>query len=75
MSELLSLSNTEIENYLEKLSSGELLKESEIKSLCQKYMEILQNQPNIKKLSSPITVILKKTKPRFAEISMDNFMT
>lgn len=76
MSELLSLSNFEVESYLERLSSGDLLKETEIKCLCQKYIEILQNQPNIKKLSSPITVILKiYLKLRFVEISMDNFMT
>jgi hypothetical protein len=48
---------------MDTLAKGEILKEVEIKQLCAKYIEILQSQPNTKRLSSPITVYSMSLSP------------
>lgn len=45
-----------IDLWLSTLSKGQLIKDSEVRQLCAKFIEILQTQPNTKKLSAPITI-------------------
>jgi hypothetical protein len=52
-----------VESWMDTLAKGEILKEVEIKQLCAKYIEILQSQPNTKRLSSPITVYSMSLSP------------
>jgi len=48
--------SNEIEGYLEKLKKCELIKESEVKSLCSKAKEILLSEENVQRISGPITI-------------------
>ena len=41
---------------LSQLKKGELIKENEIKIICDKAIEILQEEPNLIHLEAPITV-------------------
>ena len=46
----------EIDSYLEKLRKCELIKESEVRSLCNKAKEILLEEDNVQKIAAPITI-------------------
>lgn len=41
---------------IEKLTNCEIIKESEVKNLCNKYKEILSEQKNVQHISSPVTI-------------------
>ena len=47
----------DIDNYLEKCYKGDLLEELVIKLICLKLKEIFINEPNIKNIPAPITVV------------------
>ena len=47
---------SDADKYLEKLFKGELITENEVKDLSEKLIEILDKEPNIQKIDSPITV-------------------
>ena len=46
----------DIDHLLTTLFSGNLITEAEVKELCEKVIEILDKEPNIQKVSSPITI-------------------
>ncbi len=46
----------DIDEQIERLRRCELLKESEIKSLCDKAREILIDESNIQRVNAPVTV-------------------
>lgn len=48
--------SAEIDSYLEKLNKCELIKESEVRSLCNKAKEILLEEDNVIKIGAPITI-------------------
>ena len=47
----------DIDNYLERSYNGELLEELVIKLICLKLKEIFINEPNVKYLKAPVTVV------------------
>nr|BAN37881.1 serine/threonine-protein phosphatase, putative [Entamoeba histolytica] len=47
---------SEVDHYLETLFAGKLITEAEVKDLCEKVIEILDKEPNIQKLQSPVTI-------------------
>ena len=47
---------SEIDRYIEQLKRGEYIKESEVKSLCNKAKEVLIAEPNIVSVDLPITI-------------------
>lgn len=49
-------SKNEVENYIQKLYNYNLLTEKEVNSLCEKAIEVLKEEPNIAKVSSPVTI-------------------
>lgn len=51
----------QIDKQIETLYQGHFIKEKEVKELCQKAMEQLIDQENIKKIKTPVTVLLLKT--------------
>jgi len=46
----------EIDKYIEKLRNCEVIKESEVKSICNKVKEILKEEPNVYKIDAPVTI-------------------
>ena len=52
-----SLKLDDIDEILERLFKREHLSERTIKLLCQKAVEILSNEPNVKPVSAPVTVV------------------
>lgn len=48
--------SSEIDQYIETLRKCELIKESEVKSLCLKAREILIEEANIQRVDTPVTV-------------------
>lgn len=73
---------TDIDRQIEILQRCELIKEEEVKVLCEKAKEILSSESNVQRLSPPITVCsmlfswrtLFKYDLRFVGIFMDSFM-
>ena len=47
---------TELDNWIEQLKNCRLLKESQVKLLCEKAKEILSKEENVIYLNAPITV-------------------
>lgn len=47
----------DIDSYLERSYNGELLEELVIKLICLKLKEIFINEPNVKYLKAPVTVV------------------
>jgi hypothetical protein len=47
----------DIDIYLEKAYKGELLDELAIKLLCLKLKEIFMDEPNVKHIASPVTLV------------------
>lgn len=50
---------TDIDRQIETLQRCELIKEEEVKILCEKAKEILSAESNVQRLSPPITVCLE----------------
>lgn len=46
-----------LDEQLERLKNGELLKEKDIKSLCAKVREIFIEEGNVQRIDSPVTVV------------------
>lgn len=47
---------SELDRWIEQLKKCELLRESEVKMLCQKAMEILVEESNVQRVDAPVTV-------------------
>lgn len=47
---------SELDRWIEQLKNCELLRESEVKILCQKAMEILVEESNVQRVDAPVTV-------------------
>lgn len=50
------MSTAELDAQIERLQRCEYLKESEVKSLCQKAREILVDESNVQPVDAPVTV-------------------
>ena len=46
-----------VDEYLERALKGELLEQLAIKVICMKLKEIMVKEPNVKVLSTPITLV------------------
>lgn len=51
-------STSDLDNQIERLKRCELIKESEVKALCQKAKEILVEEGNVQRVFAPVTVRL-----------------
>jgi serine/threonine-protein phosphatase 4 catalytic subunit len=49
-------STSDLDNQIERLKRCELIKESEVKALCQKAKEILVEEGNVQRVFAPVTV-------------------
>ena len=47
---------SDLDRQIEQLRNCELIKESEVKSLCQKAKEILVEEANVQRVFAPVTV-------------------
>jgi serine/threonine-protein phosphatase 4 catalytic subunit len=50
------MSSSDLNKQIETLKKCELIKESEVKALCNKFREIMAEEPNIQKIKAPVTV-------------------
>ena len=48
---------SDLDRQIEQLRRCETIKESEVKNLCQKAMEILMEESNVQRVDAPVTVI------------------
>lgn len=48
--------SSELDRWIESLKKCEPLKESEVKTLCQKALEILVEESNVQRVDAPVTV-------------------
>lgn len=46
----------ELDSWIEQLKRCEPLKESEVKTLCQKALEVLVEESNVQRVDAPVTV-------------------
>ena len=72
-------SPSDLDRQIEKLKRCELIKESEVKALCQKAKEILIEEANVQRVFAPVTVsiiviMIIKSHHRYAVIFMVNSM-
>jgi hypothetical protein len=51
-----TLSNGELNQWIEQLKKCEFLKEADVKTLCDRAKEILTEESNVQHVSSPVTV-------------------
>ena len=47
---------SEIDRWIERLKNCETLKESEVKLLCEKALEILVEEGNVQRVDAPVTI-------------------
>lgn len=47
---------SELDRWIEQLKNCETLKESEVKSLCEKALEILVEEGNVQRVDAPVTI-------------------
>ena len=47
---------SELDRWIEQLKRCEVLKESEVKSLCQKALEVLVEESNVQRVDAPVTI-------------------
>ena len=47
---------SETDRWIEQLKNCETLKESEVKSLCEKALEILVEEGNVQRVDAPVTI-------------------
>ena len=50
------MSNSDLDEQIERLKRCEYLKESEVKTLCDKAREILIDESNVQRVDAPVTV-------------------
>lgn len=50
---------SDLDRHIEQLKRCEIIKESEVRELCNKARDILMEESNIQNIYSPITVIIK----------------
>ena len=55
--------SSDLDRMIATLRRCEVLKESEVKVLCQKAMEILVEESNVQRIDSPVTVRFSRTAP------------
>ncbi len=48
--------SSEVDRWIETLKGGECLKESEVKILCLKALEVLVEESNVQRVDAPVTV-------------------
>jgi serine/threonine-protein phosphatase 4 catalytic subunit len=46
----------DVDKYIEQLRNCEIIKESEVKALCNKAKEILTDEANVQRVDAPVTV-------------------
>ena len=51
-----SATNHDVNEWIEQLKKCEYIKESEVKALCTRAKEILQQESNVQNVESPVTV-------------------
>ena len=49
---------TDVDQWIEQLRNGEILKETEVKILCNKAKDILNNEDNVIRVEAPVTVFI-----------------
>lgn len=49
-------SHNDLDQYIAQLSRCEIIKESDVKSLCHKAMEILMEESNVQRVEAPVTI-------------------
>ncbi len=49
--------SVDIDKLLQRAYDGELLEEHAIKIMCLKLKEIFSNEPNVKRISRPVTIV------------------
>eukprot|EP01059_Diplonema_ambulator_P035017 TRINITY_DN812_c0_g1_i5.p2 TRINITY_DN812_c0_g1~~TRINITY_DN812_c0_g1_i5.p2 ORF type:complete len:308 (+),score=64.33 TRINITY_DN812_c0_g1_i5:116-1039(+) len=49
--------HSDLDRHIEKLKNCEIIKEAEVKALCQKAREILVDEPNVQVVYAPITIV------------------
>lgn len=54
---------SEIDRWIEQLKNCETLKESEVKSLCEKALEILVEEGNVQRVDAPVTICTFRIAP------------
>lgn len=52
----LQAGQSELDRWIEQLKRCEPLKESEVKTLCQKALEVLVEESNVQRVDAPVTV-------------------
>jgi serine/threonine-protein phosphatase 4 catalytic subunit len=51
---------SDLDKMIDTLKKNDLIKESEVKSLCLKAKEILVKEDNVEQINAPVTVKIKK---------------
>lgn len=51
-----TLSNQDVNQWIEQLKKCDYIKENEVKALCNRAKEILQEESNVQVVESPVTV-------------------
>lgn len=52
---------SELDKWIEQLKNCEPLKESDVKSLCEKAIEILVEESNVQRVDAPVTICTRIT--------------
>jgi hypothetical protein len=50
--------SSDLDKWIEQLRNCEIIKESEVKALCNKAKEILIEEENVQRVDAPVTVII-----------------
>lgn len=53
----MSISNGDLEQMIEQVLKGELLKEKQIEDLCAMAISILKNETNVVDVKAPVTIV------------------
>lgn len=71
-----SVSNNDVNQWIEQLKKCEYIKENEVKALCTRAKEILSEESNVQVVESPVTVSRRYFNfARSVATSMVNFTT
>ena len=61
---------SELDKWIEQLKNCETLKESEVKSLCEKALEILVEEGNVQRVDAPVTICKAQQEVRVSSIGL-----
>lgn len=64
------MSISDLDEQIERLKKCEYLKESEVKSLCDKAREILIDESNVQRVDAPVTVGVKLSPSHALHVSL-----